>query len=263
MNPSPSKTIECVHDSIQSEWQWDADLFFICSEFLSVAGTFTRRNIFDYCDDRYYRTNFYFCPSSYPPDEGLKGNAFSSLYLALQEAAKQSGYELYINTSNASRKFLSCPRRRVYREPTNGKAAGDLKESSWINDSRNTRGNEGLGGPRRCETSKPMTSADTCNLKFSIGVDAVGFFFRGGNRAMCRRHCGHPAVERHHFTTKIKSITAPDHAIIKDFSAAYAAPAVSANVFFSRNNDLQSQKTTRTHILRRWHESSICQYDCI
>jgi SWIM zinc finger len=231
MNPSPSKIIECVNDSIRSEWQWDADLFFVCSEFPTVPDTFTLRNIFDYCGDDYYHTNFYFCPSMYPPNEGLKGEPFSNLYLALQEAAKQSGYELHINNSDAKRKYLSCTRRRVYREPANGKATGPLKPASWKHWCRNTRGPEGPSGPKRRETRMPVAAEDTCKLKFSISFDAIGFFFRGGKRAMCRHHCGHPAMERHHFPTTIKSITAPDLSIIKDLSAAYAAPAVSANVF--------------------------------
>jgi hypothetical protein len=229
MNPLPSAIIESAHDSIQSELHWDADLFFVCSDFPTVAGTYTLRNIFDYCGDRYYRTNVYFCPLTYPPNEGLKGNAFSNLYLALQEAAKQSGYELHINTSDAKRKYLSCPRRRVYREPTNNKATGSLRESSsWNNNCQNT-GIESLNVPKRRETKMPMAADDTCKLRFSIGVDTVGFFFRGGKRAMCRRHCGHPAIEYHNFPTK-KSLTAPDHSIIKDLAAANAGPAVTANV---------------------------------
>jgi hypothetical protein len=229
MNPLPSTIIESTHDSIQSELHWDADLFFVCSDFPTVAGTYTLRNIFDYCGDRYYRTNVYFCPLTYPPNEGLKGNAFSNLYLALQEAAKQSGYELHINTSDAKRKYLSCPRRRVYREPTNNKATGNLRESSsWNNNCQNT-GSEILNVPKRRETKMPMAADDTCKLRFSIGVDAVGFFFRGGKRAMCRRHCGHPAIEYHNFPTKTKSLTAPDRSVIKDLSAANAGPAVNAN----------------------------------
>jgi hypothetical protein len=161
---SPTKIIESVHNTIHSEWEWDADLFFICSEYASIPDTFMLNNIFDYGGDEYYGTKIYFSPMMYPPEGGLNGDTFSSLYLALQEAAKQSGYELHINGSNSNCKYLTCPRRRAYREPTQGKADGDFKQSSWKNDKLNTHGIGGQNGPRRRETSKPTSSEDACNL---------------------------------------------------------------------------------------------------
>jgi hypothetical protein len=72
---------------------------------------------------------------------------------------------------------------------------------------------------------------------------------------MCRHHCGHPAIERHHFTTKIKSITAADKSIIQDLSAAHAAPAVGANIIFSCTKSLIMTRQVR--YLKEMHNKGV------
>jgi hypothetical protein len=182
----PSNVLQQVNTATTTqEEEWDACLFFVCSALPHIPSTFILRNVFDYSGPEYVGTKVYFCPVTYPPADGLSGEAFNNLLSALRFSARYSGYNLAIVASAAQRKRIACPRARKYQASPGVESS--LVKPVW-------RALDRTSGPRRRGTTKPMDNASKCGMGFNLAVDDVGFYVDGGKRSMCRRHWGHPPL---------------------------------------------------------------------
>ena len=200
-----SKLFDEIDHEIKAfrERAWEALLpfrGFICSQMEDVPGEGNEAynhelDLFEYVRQTILnKVIIRFDPGIYNVGGGWgKNGDGQKLLTALCAASQQKGgCELKCNggmRQGKNRKLLHCSKHRQYDSLSTVRKAvktgrpepvGPVRKKTYHCDKNNTRGRQGLSMRRRSNTSRPLTTDETCKVNLSLGYDEKSFFMTCG-----------------------------------------------------------------------------------
>lgn len=142
---------------------------------------------------------------------------------------KGSGHKVYRFQCQCGRLALTTT-AAAKREKSLAK--GDIRVDSQTANRKQSRGREGLAGPRRHGTAKPMMGEQTCEFGFLLKCDtsqAQPKYYIPIGPSSCGYHTGHIRLPEHLIPASLSELSSNDREALHNFAKAGLSGAAARN----------------------------------
>ena len=178
-------------------------------------------------------------------DKGFKGNGFAKLTTDLGKEAIRNGFTIIKSGFPIRRgvtcQFFKCNRGLPYRGDLKKKCDVAYRKLSYSNDKTNSRGQNGLKGPRKCTTYRPICKGNLCTFGFFVSFDHKGFYILPGLGNASHLH--HPRLEQNEISFPTRLLTSSKKKIVSDLHKATANGGVSERYLYQSTGHIISRQS--------------------
>ena len=244
--------IEDRYNQLFADWTCSIPFpAYIQGKFLSEC------NILQFVGKKAYRnyvTCVRFCPSKYPVEQGLNGDAFKQLSTDIGRAAIDNGFQIAKNGNypftplfhkqknmekkqpKVTAKRFSCVHNSQYRGSITGRQNLDYRDHTYHSDRKNSRGLQGSTMCRRSNTFKSYCKHTSCSFFFLIAHDDISFYVVNGLGNV--EHCNHSQLSKEVLSYPARLLKGSEKELIKDLHNANANKGLMRNVIYEKTGQM-------------------------